>query len=300
MSISQSIQNLIQQGDSLLLTIDGAQSRINNPGQQFIDDTKTKLFGTAAGLLDIGIKRDTSKHVRARLKSTRDKEKRAIERQLNQLTQNWFNSIETLLKTISVKKQKMDREGNSNLLIKKIRAHYRYKKPETRVRHAISTLKEIEVLPLLYNSDIEESLLDTNESYGVLKDLENMLRKCIQTELSNISPNWWQTRIPNDVRTLAEERKRKNEIQWPWFSAKDIELINFLDFNDYIKIISKRDNWNECFQKVFKDKDVLSTKLKELDPIRKAIAHSRNLDKIENIRLNLHAHDLKSYIGNKG
>jgi hypothetical protein len=44
-----------------------------------------------------------------------------------------------------------------------------------------------------------------------------------------------------------------------------------------VKIIRRKDNWQELFNRVFRDEEAISVKLRELEPIRNAIAHFRPL-----------------------
>lgn len=69
-------------------------------------------------------------------------------------------------------------------------------------------------------------------------------------------------------------------------------MLQYVDFNDYNSIIRRRDNWRDAFKDVFRDEEVISAKLKEIDPIRNAIAHSRELSEEQFKRLELHANDL--------
>ena len=55
-------------------------------------------------------------------------------------------------------------------------------------------------------------------------------------------------------------------------------MLRGIDFTDYAKIITRRDNWNNVFKDVFHNREELLSKLKELEPIRNAIMHSRNLN----------------------
>lgn len=73
----------------------------------------------------------------------------------------------------------------------------------------------------------------------------------------------------------------KNEKQWPWRTSKAYRPIYYIDFTDYVKIITRRDNWAEIFQSIFKDKEMVSVKLRELEPIRNSIAHFRKLNRKE-------------------
>ncbi|MGB9168750.1 MAG: Swt1 family HEPN domain-containing protein [Nitrososphaeraceae archaeon] len=91
----------------------------------------------------------------------------------------------------------------------------------------------------------------------------------------------------------AELRKIKNEPIWPWYEKKvENNLISYLDFNDYLKIIIRRNNWNEIFKDIFGDAELISAKFKELSPMRNAIAHMRDLEKEEIDRLRINANDI--------
>lgn len=63
---------------------------------------------------------------------------------------------------------------------------------------------------------------------------------------------------------------------WPWNQEKNLPLIYYVDFPDYIKIITRKDNWNDVFAPIFGNREAVSTKLRELEPIRN-IAHSRDI-----------------------
>ena len=75
-----------------------------------------------------------------------------------------------------------------------------------------------------------------------------------------------------------------------------VNLIPFqngvLDFTDYMKIIIRKDNWKQVFVTFFKDRGIISAKLKELEPIRNAIAHFRELSKDEQKKLELYCKDI--------
>jgi hypothetical protein len=129
-----------------------------------------------------------------------------------------------------------------------------------------------------------------------MKYLETNLRSVIKNKLQLITSNWWLEKIPEDVRKNAEERKRKNAKIWSVSDQKDLHPIFYVDFSDYIKIIKRKDNWNQVFSLIFSDSELISAKLKELEPVRNAIAHNRELTKREKTLLNLHASDIISCI----
>jgi len=136
------------------------------------------------------------------------------------------------------------------------------------------------------------------EEYALLYILENELRKLIENELPKVSSKWWKERIPEDVRRNAEKRIEKKKQLWPWHPAKSKNILHFLDFTDYMKIIVRKGNWRDVFQRIFNDKDLLLGKLKELKPIRDSIAHSRFLTQNERDILRINAKSILVSIWN--
>ena len=131
-----------------------------------------------------------------------------------------------------------------------------------------------------------------SEDYLLLKRLEEALRGRIVRNLSALTPDWWMTRIPDDVRTNAERRKAAGESMWPWYARKDLPLIYYVDFADYSKIISRKDNWREAFASTFGDQELLRAKLRELEPIRNDVAHTRGLTEAARDKLRVYSRDL--------
>ena len=130
------------------------------------------------------------------------------------------------------------------------------------------------------------------EAHRLLRQLEGSLRKLIEESLSGLSPTWWTARIPEDVRENAERRKEKDDMQWPWATGANLHPMHYVDFPDYVKIIRRKDNWREIFARIFHDEELVSSKLRELEPIRNALAHSRPLPKNGLIRLMINAKDI--------
>lgn len=112
----------------------------------------------------------------------------------------------------------------------------------------------------------------------ILKNFENNFRLFIQRTLENeIGKDWWKQAVPQDVQNTCSDLKEKRErLTGP--SEESYPMIYYADFNDYYKIIEKRDNWSKVFRKYFPDLAWIKTKLlTELSPIRNDIAHSREL-----------------------
>jgi hypothetical protein len=122
----------------------------------------------------------------------------------------------------------------------------------------------------------------------LLKDFESELRSFIQSKLEEtVGKDWWKQAIPPDVQQKCKERKENRE-KLPWMDEEDYPLICYADFNDYFKIITRRDNWKKIFSKFLVDEAWIKTKLVlELAPIRNDIAHNRELtaEKVQKLQM---------------
>lgn len=154
---------------------------------------------------------------------------------------------------------------------------------------------------------IQEKILDfpvesevNPQAYPILQKLESELRTCIETGLSKISKNWWKQRIPGDIKKNAEERKTRNERPWPWLGEKDLHAVHYLNFADYRTIITKKDNWHDVFEKIFVDKELTQSMLKELEFIRNSTMHPRKLDRVELQTLQLNTEKLIACMTTRG
>lgn len=136
----------------------------------------------------------------------------------------------------------------------------------------------------------------SSEPYTILKELEESLREFIVRKLSMTSENWWKETIPQDIQKNVEERKNRNAQLWPWTDEAEIEPIHFINFPDYVKIITKRDNWKNIFSKYFVDKKIISSKLRELEPIRNNVAHFRVLRKSQIAKLRLYSEEIEKCV----
>ncbi len=134
----------------------------------------------------------------------------------------------------------------------------------------------------------------------IVRKLEEALRTHLVTRLCAVTPRWWSERIPEDVRQLAEERKVHRESPWPWLEGGGEELVSYIDFPDYSKIITRRDNWRDAFEQTFGDSEILRTKLRELEPIRNDLAHSREITEHQRAKLRLYADELLACIRGHG
>jgi hypothetical protein len=216
---------------------------------------------------------------------------------------NVLDSIRNFLSSVSTVSPHLKPSGNSELLLRRLRKVNEGSRLETKIRRTIAVLEGLKDDSLIYNSEIpnwveQERVRAAKESkpYETMQKLESSLRSFIVSNLELVSSSWWKERVPSDVQQRAEERRGKNERLYPWQRPNETQLIHFVDFADYVKVITRKDNWDQVFAKVFKDKEIISAKLRELEPIRNAVAHFRPLQPQQAERLRVYASDLSGYL----
>ncbi len=228
-------------------------------------------------------------------KQQSDQEEQRIDGSFSALTYN----LGSFVSSISVRKPGLQPNGNSQLLLRKLSRVHEATRLETRIKRVMAVLQAIRSEPLIYNRDIPRWLEEEGvrkrverKPYETLRLLETELRRLIQSKLGVITGDWWRVRVPGDVKERAEERKAKNDNQWPWHTARDLHPIHYVDFTDYVKIVVRRDNWEQVFAPLFRDKEIISAKLRELEPIRNAIAHFRDLNEDQQKKLDVYCNDI--------
>src|SRR5260221_3955565 len=111
--------------------------------------------------------------------------------------------------------------------------------------------------------------------FSMLYSIETALRELIIESLSTIEgPKWYKKCLPGDIlekyKNGWEAEKRSH-----WSQCIPHHPIYYVDFPDLRKIIEREDNWKKAFENIFTRKDILSSTLSELEPIRNKIAHNR-------------------------
>lgn len=294
------LENYIREGEMLLREYENSIRQLRNVGSELTKDGISEIAGLLVSEVVPGTRRYVRKYSRRFLNIQSRTQLKQLERNFLARFNIWFDNIKGSLSSVSIQRANLRYPGNSELLIRKFNRIYGYTKPETRIRNTILVLRKIINLPLIYNKDlpkvIERKRPIHKEPYRILKRLETGLRECIQRRLEKVSKSWWKERVPKDVQERAELRKNRNEKQYPWHIEKDLPPIFYTDFTDYVKIIMRRDNWRQVFEPIFKDKEIISAKLRELEPIRNAIAHVRELSRTEADKLKLYSEDIISCI----
>jgi len=128
------------------------------------------------------------------------------------------------------------------------------------------------------------------EEYIRVYFLEKTLRQFVVDQLSMISERWWRQRVPWDVWKKAEERKKEEREKLVF--TMDLHPVWYVDFLDYVKIVTRDDNWREVFRRVFRNKDDFKVVMEKLLPIRNKIAHMRPLSVREKKNLDALSEDV--------
>ena len=68
-------------------------------------------------------------------------------------------------------------------------------------------------------------------------------------------------------------------------------IVKFLSL---VTLLPKRDNWREVFSKVYLDREIITSKLRELEPVRNKIAHMRDLSESEISKLKRYSLEIRN------
>jgi len=149
------------------------------------------------------------------------------------------------------------------------------------------------VKEILNSDDINEE----RTSYDLITTLEKKFRELIVKVLS-AEDKWWNTRIPGDIYTSVKEKMERDEKSKKFINLPKRELIDQIDFAHIRLIIRKNDNWNDYFKNIFGNREILETKLQELESLRNSIMHSKEISKNDEEKIRVYYNDLKYLIDN--
>lgn len=123
-----------------------------------------------------------------------------------------------------------------------------------------------------YLSEVSQTNIDV---YCLLYCIEVGVRELIIEEMTrHFRGRWWKQRLPSDVKQKYQNA-RDTEQRTPWTQLVPHHPLYYVDFPDLQKIIARQDNWKDVFEDVFGRRDIVSSTLRELEPIRNKIAHNR-------------------------
>src|SRR6266702_839868 len=134
---------------------------------------------------------------------------------------------------------------------------------------------------LMINSE-QELIMENNSVissvnvniYINLYRIEVGLRELIIDSLSSQYGSKWVKNLPDDIKKkMSSGKEYENKAAWIDFIS--FHPIYYADFTDLVKIIEQSDKWKDVFSNYFGRKEIISSTLKELEPIRNKIAHNR-------------------------
>jgi hypothetical protein len=151
-------------------------------------------------------------------------------------------------------------------------------------------------------SEAESSQRRLLDAYDSLLKFEFEMRDLIGKRLSAVAgAKWWKQRVPSTV--VVECQGRKDEKEKPGGPAHHPIFYAYPD--DYRKIILRQDNWEECFEQVFKHKTEVDAFFLWIGAARPEIAHARPLGDdvftkfVASVRWIISAIDLADHRGGK-
>jgi Swt1-like HEPN len=139
-------------------------------------------------------------------------------------------------------------------------------------------------------NNITDNMIAMANAYKILFNLENHLRQYIELRMrNNLGPECWNNGVSDNVRQKAAERKLK-ESNMGWKVSVTKGDSEYLLFEDLSKIMVV--NWERVFKQDLHDQEKIKFRLKELEDIRNAIAHTRTLTQEGMTRLEHYSQDL--------
>lgn len=229
----------------------------------------------------------TRKGLQARRKVERTRWMKQKSAELDQL----IKETSGILKFVSIDAPNLTIAGNSHLLLKRLSKVRNFKTAKGKASNLILLLEEVRRSELIANEYLPlflaEKAIHVDEANKIITNLERAMRKTIRDAFSG-TPDWWNACIPERIKKNAESRKSKVEGQHPLISEPEDNL-SYVNFSEYDDIILS--NW-ASFSSIFKDEEWTSIKLKELEPLRNTLMHSRSLTEHGFAKLRVNAVEL--------
>lgn len=131
---------------------------------------------------------------------------------------------------------------------------------------------DVRAAPATPPSEEELALLRTNKAHDRLQRFEIKIRAFISAQMKAVfGDNWPKHQLPGDVYKdwsyKSEQDRDQNGIVRP--------LIDYADFAHYVKIITRKDNWEKIFKPHFRRQESVMESFQRLYPIRLCTMHAR-------------------------
>ena len=153
----------------------------------------------------------------------------------------------------------------------------------TRLDHERPTLVAVYGEPVAASDDNEEEegFGRTNKAHDWLFRLETHVRRFIDDEMTTAYGfDWPKRQLPSGLYDRWMEKQKKARRG----GAQEGRLIAYADFTDYIRIISRRDNWR-VFKPVFGRLEDVRESFQRLYPIRLDTMHARPITQDDELLL---------------
>jgi len=144
----------------------------------------------------------------------------------------------------------------------------------------VTGIQPIEIKPVISSyqlnseveSDIDEPPTHMVSAYKIIYTFESKIRKFIDKIMTErYGSNWATHRVPGDMKKNWDEKRTKALD----YGESEHPLICYADFTHYETIIVRRDNWEEVFKAVFRNKASVTESLRRLYPMRIPTMHTR-------------------------
>ena len=120
------------------------------------------------------------------------------------------------------------------------------------------------------------------QQWELFSRLEQRLRREVRGKLEDLAGrNWLRQRVPPDIRERWKSRQAEDRAAGRLVH----DAIEYADFMDLVAVIKRRDNWQEAFELVFRNSADIEMSFRRLNPVRKALAHSRFLSSADLLTL---------------
>jgi Swt1-like HEPN len=159
---------------------------------------------------------------------------------------------------------------------------------------AIAGLREPVIDREVEPDEEEEALARNRLAFDQLQRFEIRIRRFIDAAMAAaFGPNWIKHQVPGEVLNLWREKKATARKA----GEPDRPLIEHEDFTDYIRVITRKDNWDKVFDRVFGRREDVQESFQRLYPIRIATMHSRFITLDDELYLEIETHRILRAIG---
>ncbi|MEQ9112475.1 MAG: Swt1 family HEPN domain-containing protein [Rhodospirillaceae bacterium] len=142
--------------------------------------------------------------------------------------------------------------------------------------------------------ELEPGFRRTNGAHDQLMRFETYMRQFIEEQMSAVyGAAWIKTQVPGDLRKKWQ-KKRQAAMD---MGATEKPLITYADFTDYVKIITRKDNWNALFKHFFKNPESVHESFRRLYPIRICTMHARIITQDDVLYLRVEVKRMLSAMG---